>query len=161
MAHGKANIIEDIADKIGIHKTEARDIVEIILSTIKETLVEGEEVKIPNFGTFHVRRKTVRAGKNPKTGEDVEITPRTVVTFHRCSKLANSISYAEKVDVDTNFRSEPYKKHDWPALWAEYQAGKAQGQTLTDFSKGKGINRSLLSREFQPFRLAEAAIRKT
>ncbi len=92
MARGsKADIVEDIAYKIGLLKTEARDVVEIILALMKETLAGGESIKIPNFGTFHVRKKRARMGRNPKTGEGVEITPRTVVVFHNCVKLKKSI----------------------------------------------------------------------
>ncbi|MBF0459444.1 MAG: integration host factor subunit alpha [Nitrospirae bacterium] len=158
MARGsKADIIEDIAYKIGLQKTEVRDIVEIILTLMKETLADGEDIKIPKFGTFHVRKKRVRIGRNPKTGEEIEITPRAVVTFHRCVLLAKSVSHVEQTVIvsDTDFGIKQYTKHDWAALWAEYQAGKAQCQTLSEFSRKKGINRSLLSREFQPFRLAQ------
>ncbi|MBF0517156.1 MAG: integration host factor subunit alpha [Nitrospirae bacterium] len=160
MARGsKADIIEEIAYKIGLKKTEVRDIFDIIVTLLKETLVAGEDIKIPNFGTFHVRKKRARAGRNPKTGQSIEITPRTVVTFRRCSTLAKSVSFAQKTEDDLNadIGFKPKKRHDWPALWAEYQIVKAQNQTLTEFSKHKAIARALLSREFQPFRRAQAA----
>ncbi|MBF0568315.1 MAG: integration host factor subunit alpha [Nitrospirae bacterium] len=92
MARGsKADIVEEIAYKTGLPKTEARDVVEIILTLMKETFAGGEAIKIPNFGTFHVREKRARMGRNPKTGEDAEITPRTVVVFHSCVKLKKSL----------------------------------------------------------------------
>ncbi|MCG6552236.1 MAG: integration host factor subunit alpha [Candidatus Magnetominusculus sp. LBB02] len=161
MAHIKADIIEAVAYKIGLQKTEARDIVEVILSLMKEALINGEYVKIPNFGTFHVRKKRARAGRNPKTGQGLEITPMTVVSFHRCSKLAKSVSNAEKTDDydDTEFVIKPRQRHNWPALWAEYQTAKAQNKTLTEFSREKGIARALVSREFGQFRQASDAKR--
>ncbi|MDD5434561.1 MAG: integration host factor subunit alpha [Nitrospira sp.] len=77
----KADIANELYDKIGISKKEALDIVELILGTLKESLQSGETVKIAGFGNFVVRKKRERKGRNPKTGEEIGITPRRVVTF--------------------------------------------------------------------------------
>ncbi|MBI5199352.1 MAG: integration host factor subunit alpha [Nitrospirae bacterium] len=77
----KADIVAQIYEKIGLSKKEASEILEIVLGTIKGTLKEGEIVKIAGFGNFSVRKKGARKGRNPKSGEDIEITPRKVVTF--------------------------------------------------------------------------------
>lgn len=77
----KAEIVVQIYEKIGLSKREASEILEIVLSTIKGTLKEGETVKIAGFGNFSVRKKGARKGRNPKSGEEIEITPRKVVTF--------------------------------------------------------------------------------
>ncbi|MDP2279533.1 MAG: HU family DNA-binding protein, partial [Nitrospirota bacterium] len=55
--------------------------------TLKQTFKEGESVKVSGFGTFHVRKKAARRGRNPKTGEDLEISPRNVITFRASNKL--------------------------------------------------------------------------
>jgi integration host factor subunit alpha len=77
----KADIVSAVYEKVGLSKKEATDIVETVLDTIKETLKEGEMVKIAGFGNFVIRNKGARKGRNPKTGENIEITPRKVVTF--------------------------------------------------------------------------------
>ncbi|MBI4689658.1 MAG: integration host factor subunit alpha [Nitrospirae bacterium] len=87
----KADIADAIFEKVGLSKKEAQDIIEIIFETLKQTLKEGESVKISSFGTFHVRKKAARRGRNPKTGEDLEISPRKVITFRASNKLKSVI----------------------------------------------------------------------
>ena len=77
----KADLIEKIFEKIGLSKKESQEIIEIIFDTMKQTFIEGESVKISGFGTFNIRQKMSRRGRNPKTGEEIEITPRRVITF--------------------------------------------------------------------------------
>jgi len=77
----KADIANELYEKIGISKKEALDIVEMVLDTMKESLKNGETVKIAGFGNFVVRSKHERKGRNPKTGEEIGISPRRVVTF--------------------------------------------------------------------------------
>ena len=77
----KADIVSEVYEKVGLSKKEATDIVETVLDTIKDTLKGGETVKIAGFGNFVIRNKGARKGRNPKTGDNIEITPRRVVTF--------------------------------------------------------------------------------
>jgi len=77
----KADIANLLYERHGIPKREAAAIVELILDEVKETLAQGEEVKIAGFGNFTVRQKRARKGRNPKTGEEIGITPRRVVSF--------------------------------------------------------------------------------
>ena len=77
----KADIISEVFDKIGLPKQDAEEMVEMILDLIKQTLKEGETVKLSGFGNFVVRKKNSRKGRNPKTGQEIEITPRKVVSF--------------------------------------------------------------------------------
>ena len=77
----KADIANEIYEQIGLSKKEAAEIIETILDTIKSILQKGETVKIAGFGNFVVRSKRSRKGRNPKTGEEIGITPRRVVTF--------------------------------------------------------------------------------
>lgn len=96
----KADIANEIYEKIGISKKEASEIVEMILNTMKDTLCSGESVKIAGFGNFLVRSKRARRGRNPKTGEEIKITPRKVVTF-RPSQI-----FKKYVNRSTNERPE-------------------------------------------------------
>jgi len=87
----KADLVEIIFEKVGLSKKEAQDIVEIIFDTIKQAFVEGESVKIPGFGTFNVRKKAARRGRNPQTGEELVISPRRVLTFKASNQLKEAI----------------------------------------------------------------------
>ncbi|HSB52486.1 MAG TPA: integration host factor subunit alpha [Dissulfurispiraceae bacterium] len=77
----KADIVNLVVGKVGLPRNESQEIVEAVFDTIKETLIAGESVKVSVFGTFNVRKKGARIGRNPKTKQEVEITPRRVVTF--------------------------------------------------------------------------------
>ncbi|GBD98239.1 integration host factor subunit alpha [bacterium BMS3Abin07] len=92
----KADIVNTLFEKVGLPKKEAQDIIEIILSCIKETFVEGESIKISGFGTFNIRKKNSRRGRNPKTGEEIEITPRRVVTFRPSNQLKEMVEKIER-----------------------------------------------------------------
>ncbi len=92
----KADLVEKIFEKIGLSKKEAQEIIEILFDTMKQAFVEGESVKVSGFGTFNVRQKMSRRGRNPKTGEDLEITPRRVITFRASNQVKSSV---EKQDV--------------------------------------------------------------
>ena len=77
----KADIVENIYEKVGLSKEESTRIVELVLELVKETLVQGERIKISGFGNFVVRQKRSRRGRNPQTGEEIEISARRVLTF--------------------------------------------------------------------------------
>jgi integration host factor subunit alpha len=92
----KAHLVDRIFEKIGLSKKEAQELVEVLFDTMRQTFVEGESVKISGFGTFNVRQKMARRGRNPKTGEDLEISPRMVITFRASNQVKSAI---EKRDV--------------------------------------------------------------
>jgi integration host factor subunit alpha len=87
MALTKADFAENLFDELGLNKREAKDLVELFFEEVKESLERGEEVKLSGFGKFELRDKTSRPGRNPKTGEEVAITARRVVTFRSGQKL--------------------------------------------------------------------------
>lgn len=87
----KADLVDSIFEKIGLSKKESQELIEILFDTIKQAFLEGESVKISGFGTFNVRKKTARKGRNPKTGEDLEITARKTVTFRASNQLKSAI----------------------------------------------------------------------
>ena len=77
----KADIVEAIYEKIGFSKKESAEIVEMVFDAMKHTLEQGEKIKISGFGNFVVRAKKPRIGRNPQTGEEIEISARKVLTF--------------------------------------------------------------------------------
>jgi integration host factor subunit alpha len=87
MALTKADFTGHLFDELGLNKREARDMVELFFEEIKRTLEQGEPVKISGFGNFGLRDKGGRPGRNPKTGEEIPITARRVVTFKAGQKL--------------------------------------------------------------------------
>jgi DNA-binding protein HU-beta len=83
----KAQLIEAIASKTTLSKKEAHGILETITDTIKGSLKGGEKVSIPGFGTFHMTDRLARTGRNPRTGETIQIKAKKVVKFKPSSKL--------------------------------------------------------------------------
>ncbi len=77
----KADLISIIYEEIGLSKRDSAKITENMLDIIKETLENGENVKLSGFGSFNIRDKRARRGRNPQTGEEITITPRRVLTF--------------------------------------------------------------------------------
>jgi integration host factor subunit alpha len=77
----RSDLSEAVYREIGLSRNESAEMVETILTRIGQSLVKGESVKISSFGTFNVRDKAERVGRNPKTGEEVPILPRRVLTF--------------------------------------------------------------------------------
>ncbi len=87
----KADMVEHLYDKIGLNKREAKDLVEMFFEEIKSSLEQGENVKLSGFGNFVLRDKKSRPGRNPKTGEEVLVSARRVVTFRPGQKLKNRV----------------------------------------------------------------------
>ena len=87
----KALLAEMLFERIGLNKREAKDMVEAFFELISASLVEGQDVKISGFGNFQIRTKAPRPGRNPRTGEEVPIQARRVVTFHASQKLKEQI----------------------------------------------------------------------
>ncbi len=88
----KADIVEMVHEKTGFSKKESSEAVESILEILKERLEQGDKVKLSGFGNFVIRRKDVRKGRNPKTGEEMEISARKVLTFKPSQKLKDLIN---------------------------------------------------------------------
>lgn len=86
----KADIVETVHRKIGLSKKDSTEIVEDVFELIKRTLERGESVKISGFGKFGLRSKKPRRGRNPKTGEEIEITARRVLSF-KPSQILRSV----------------------------------------------------------------------
>lgn len=90
----RADLAEAINRRLGFSRSESLDLVESILDQMCDALVSGENVKISGFGTFLLRDKAERVGRNPKTGIEVPITPRRVVTFRASQMLKDQIARA-------------------------------------------------------------------
>lgn len=87
MSLTKADIANRLFDEVGLNKREAKEFVDAYFETIKSALENGENVKLSGFGNFQLREKNERPGRNPKTGEEIPISARRVVTFRPGQKL--------------------------------------------------------------------------
>jgi len=88
----RTELSEAVYQEIGLSRNESMDLLETVLEKISETLVTGESVKISSFGTFSIRSKSERIGRNPKTGVEVPITPRRVINFRPSQQLKLRVS---------------------------------------------------------------------
>ena len=92
----RADLSEAVYNEIGLSRVESSEIVEAVLDEVSTALVAGEEVKLSSFGTFSGRQKNGRIGRNPKTGEEVPITPRRVLSFRASHVMKGHINEAFK-----------------------------------------------------------------
>jgi len=88
----KADLVEKVYLKTGFSKKESAEIVETVFDLIKSTLEEGEKIKIAGFGNFVVKNKATRRGRNPQTGDEIEISSRRILTFKPSQVLKATIN---------------------------------------------------------------------
>lgn len=87
----KAQLADLLFEQIGLNKRESKDMIDAFFDLMVNSLVDGNDVKISGFGSFHIRTKASRPGRNPRTGEPVAIDARRVVTFHASPKLKEQV----------------------------------------------------------------------
>ena len=87
----KADLSEILFDRVGLNNREAKDMVEAFFEEIRNALENGDSIKLSGFGNFELRKKSERPGRNPKTGEEIPIKARRVVTFHASQKLKSNV----------------------------------------------------------------------
>jgi integration host factor subunit alpha len=88
----KADIVETIYEKVGFSRKESAEIVDLVFDMIKETLEKGNKIKISGFGNFVVREKRPRKGRNPQTGDEIQISARRVLTFKPSQVLRKALN---------------------------------------------------------------------
>lgn len=98
MALTKAEMAEHLFEKLGINKRDAKELVDSFFEELRETLEAGEQIKLSGFGNFDLRQKNQRPGRNPKTGEDIPIKARRVVTFRPGQKLKSRVETSKPLD---------------------------------------------------------------
>ncbi len=88
----RADLSEAVHREVGLSRTESAELVKAIIDAVAESVVEGDRVKLSSFGTFMVREKGGRVGRNPKTGQEVPITPRRVLVFRPSQVMKSRIN---------------------------------------------------------------------
>lgn len=91
MALTKSDMAERLYTDVGLNKREAKEFVDAFYDEMRDTLAKGEQVKLSGFGNFDLRQKSERPGRNPKTGEEIPISARRVVTFRQGQKLKERV----------------------------------------------------------------------
>lgn len=92
----RADLAEAVVRNVGLPRNESQELVELVLSEISNCLAGGEPVKLSSFGSFGIRQKGERIGRNPKTGEEVPITPRRVLIFRPSNIMKDRINGGQK-----------------------------------------------------------------
>ena len=90
----KAELAQALFEQLGLNKREAKEVVDLFFEQVRNSLESGQEVKLSGFGNFELRDKNQRPGRNPKTGEEIPISARRVVTFRPGQKLRLRVSDA-------------------------------------------------------------------
>jgi integration host factor subunit alpha len=99
MTMTKAELADLLFEKVGLNKRESKDMVETFFEEVRIALEKGDSVKLSGFGNFQLRDKPQRPGRNPKTGEEIPITARRVVTFHASHKLKETVEAKVEASV--------------------------------------------------------------
>jgi integration host factor subunit alpha len=92
----RMDLSDAIVRNVGLSRNESAEMVESVLDYMSDALVDGDQVKISSFGTFSIRDKVARVGRNPKTGEEVPISPRRVLTFRPSHLLKDRVAAGNK-----------------------------------------------------------------
>ena len=135
MSLTKADIVERVYKEAGFSKKEAADLVDLVFKIIKDTLARGEKVKISGFGNFSIRDKATRVGRNPQTGQAMEISARRVLTFKPSQVLKEDVTarYSHRLDdKGTEDKSLPAKEGTSRAL-SSFMNNTEDGGDASDF----------------------------
>ncbi len=95
----RSTLSEAVFKNVGLSRNESANLVDSVFSEILVSLIKGDDVKISSFGTFIVRQKKERIGRNPKTGQEVPITARSVVTFRASNVLKSKVNTKNKINI--------------------------------------------------------------
>ena len=95
----RSTLSEAVFKNVGLSRNESSNLVDSVFSEILDSLINGDDVKISSFGTFIVRQKKERIGRKPKTGEEVPITARSVVTFRASNVLKSKVNVKNKINI--------------------------------------------------------------
>ena len=135
MSLTKADIVERVYKEANFSKKEASDLVDLIFKVIKDTLSKGEKVKISGFGNFSIRDKATRMGRNPQTGESMEITARRVLTFKPSQVIKEDVTarYSHRLaDDGTEDKSVAAKEGTSRALTSFMNNSEEESDYMSD-----------------------------
>ncbi len=126
----RADLVEAVVESVGLPRHEAAELVEMVLQELSSTLASGEPVKLSSFGSFGIREKRQRIGRNPKTGQEVPITPRRVLVFRASNIMKKRIDETIKADLGKKTAANGKGKAK-PRAAAKKTNSKGAGKTTT------------------------------
>lgn len=134
MSLTKADIVERVYKEAGFSKKEASDMVDLVFKVIKDTLARGEKVKISGFGNFSIRDKSTRIGRNPQTGEAMEISARRVLTFKPSQVLKEDVTarYSHRLDEKGKEDRSIPAKDGIPRALSSFMSNSEEGMIVDD-----------------------------
>jgi integration host factor subunit alpha len=134
MSMTKADIVERVYKEIGFSKKESAEVVDLVFKIIKETLSKGEKVKISGFGNFTIRDKSTRVGRNPQTGQSMNISARRVLTFKPSQILKEDITerFLPRLDDDGNENKDVPIKDGVPKALSSFMSNKEDPDEFDD-----------------------------
>jgi integration host factor subunit alpha len=120
----KADIVDKVYKEANFSKKEAADMIDLVFKVIKDTLAKGEKVKISGFGNFSIRDKETRTGRNPQTGQAMDISARRVLTFKPSPILKEDITgrYSHRIDDKGNEDKSVPPKEGTPRALSSFLA---------------------------------------
>ena len=135
MSLTKADIVERVYKEAGFSKKEAADLVDLVFKVVKETLSKGEKVKISGFGNFSIRDKATRIGRNPQTGDAMDISARRVLTFKPSQVLKEDVTmrYAHRLDSEGNENKALPPKEGSARALSSFMSNTDEGEEDIDF----------------------------
>ncbi len=136
MSLTKADIVERVYKEAGFSKKEAADLVDLVFKVVKDTLSKGEKVKISGFGNFSIRDKSTRVGRNPQTGEAMDISARRVLTFKPSQVLKEDVTvrYAHRLDDKGNENKTLPAKEGTSRALSSFMSNIEEAEDDLDFS---------------------------
>jgi len=146
----RADLVESVVKTVGLPRHEAAELVETVLQELSSALARGEPVKLSSFGSFGIREKRQRIGRNPKTGEEVPITPRRVLVFRASNIMKKRIDETIKADtgksngkakgkVATSTRAKKATKAKTPAAAKSKVAAKPKKASTSTAKKNASV----------------------
>ncbi len=137
----RADLVEAVVENVGLPRHEAAELVETVLQELSSTLARGEPVKLSSFGSFGIREKRQRIGRNPKTGEEVPITPRRVLVFRASNIMKKRIDETIKTDIlKANGKSRP--RSGQKTVTKTKMAGRAESKARSASSRSRSAGKS-------------------
>lgn len=158
----RADLVEAVVESVGLPRHEAAELVETVLQELSSTLASGEQVKLSSFGSFGIREKRQRIGRNPKTGKEVPITPRRVLVFRASNIMKKRIDETIKADLGkagaakTNSRRKAK-----PAAAKKATAAKKSTATAAATKKTTTTKKAPAAKKANGNSTAKATARKT
>jgi integration host factor subunit alpha len=157
----RADLVEAVVESVGLPRHEAAELVETVLQELSSTLASGEQVKLSSFGSFGIREKRQRIGRNPKTGKEVPITPRRVLVFRASNIMKKRIDETIKADLGKAGATKTNSRRKAKPAAAKKATATAAAKKTTTTKKAPVAKKAPAAKKANGDSTAKATARKT